>query len=80
MLLSLSCALGLFLVRFMKISVEANTDGSEALSVLLPEVGDSSAFMSDPDVPLILPEALKVGRVIGKGATGVVRTGIWHSL
>ena len=55
-------------------------DGYEALSVTLPELEDVSSFLSNPDVPLILPEDITVGRSIGKGATGIVRSGIWKSL
>jgi hypothetical protein len=79
------CIFGLVLVLSMKIvdldsCRSAKTDGYEALSVTLPELEDVSAFLSSPDVPLILQEDLKTGHSIGKGATGVVRSGTWYTL
>jgi hypothetical protein len=53
-------------------------DGYEPfLSLTLPEPEDVSVFLSNPDVP---SRELTVGHSIGKGASGIVRCGIWHTL
>ena len=71
----------IIVVLFRRRSLKSRFDGYEPiLSMKLPELEDVSAFLSNPDVPLIPSVELEAGRSIGKGASGIVRCGIWHTL
>ena len=76
----IACAIcGLLLARFVKRSRVSSFDYEPLVNVSLSEFNDVSSFLFNPNVPLIPPGEIEVGRKIGKGATGVVRAGVWTS-
>ena len=79
--ITLFCLIACVVVLLWRQSLKSSPDGYEPfLSLTLPELEDVSAFLSNPDVPLIPSGELEAGRSIGKGASGIVRCGIWHAL
>jgi hypothetical protein len=85
LLLVIYAVCGLVLIQFVvqRIGCNASKRNRNVYEPILyfppPEMAEVSSFLSNPDVPLIPLGDIEVGRSIGKGATGVVRTGIWHS-